>query len=76
MEIDNPINEGPQGKVVFIRIEPPMLEQLEQLRVQMRGRGIATVIRRILVKALAEGVTVQKKRPAGRRRAEQEEASP
>ena len=75
MEIDDPIKEGPQGKVVFIRIEPPMLEKLEALRVQMRGRGIATVIRRILDTALKEGVTL-KKRSGGRRRAEQEEASP
>lgn len=49
----------PEGKIVFIRLTPPMYEQLEQLRVRIKGRGVATVIRRIIETALSEGITVE-----------------
>ena len=59
MEINNSKPPRPEGRIVFIRLTPAMYEQLDKLKVQMKGRGVATVIRRILETALAEGITVK-----------------
>ena len=59
MEINTGKN-APEGKVVFLRLEPKLYAQLDKLRNDIKARGVATVIRHIVVAALAEGVTVRK----------------
>lgn len=70
MEINTGKKE-PEGKIVFLRLDPELYGKLEELRVQTKSRGVATVIRHIVVAALAEGITVRrqgatKARPKGR----------
>jgi hypothetical protein len=62
MEINNSRPARPEGKIVFIRLTPPMYEEVEKLRVRMKGRGVATVIRRIIETALDEGITIREEK--------------
>lgn len=62
MEINNSKPTKPEGKIVFIRLTPQMYAELERLRVRIKGRGVATVIRRIIETALSEGITVREEK--------------
>lgn len=65
MEINTGKKE-PEGKIVFLRLDPELYAKLEELRVQTKSRGVATVIRHIVVAALAEGITVRRQGAAKR----------
>lgn len=56
MEIES--DKANKNKVIFLELPMPVYEQLEDLHKRVGGRGVATVIRRIVMAALAEGVSV------------------
>lgn len=59
MELKSDRNET---KVVFLELPMAMYGELEKLHQQVGGRGVATVIRRIVETALKEGITVKKEK--------------
>lgn len=50
---------------MFLRLAPESYEQLEALREQAGSRGVATIVKMIVEKALKEGVRVAKENPRG-----------
>jgi predicted DNA-binding protein len=57
--------QSPRGKVVFLRLAPDSYEQLAALRKQSGSRGVATIVKMIVEKALKEGVSVAKENRKG-----------
>jgi predicted DNA-binding protein len=55
--------QSPRGKVVFLRLAPESYEQLTALKKQAGSRGVATIVKMIVEKALKEGVSVAKENP-------------
>ena len=65
LDIDMEIqSKNDKGRVVFLRLDNEMYEQLAQLKEQVGGRGIATIVKMIVESALREGITVSQE-PCG-----------
>ena len=74
MEIEP--DKANKNKVIFLELPMPVYEQLEALHKRVGGRGVATVIRRIVMAALAEGVSVAgEKQPSRKRNGNRVEAA-
>jgi len=71
MEIGND-KESPEGKVVFLRLDPDLYTWLDDLRKRTKSRGVATVVRHICKAAQKEGVTIRKGGKGSRHKAESE----